>query len=655
MAFAILCLAVLAAAGCASGRAASGEPAAHQVLPSSRHHQSARAALMKGNIEKASLEVKLALGDDPLDAKSHFLFGCLLEIKGDHDQAVVAFQRALTLDSTDPATLYNLGTMLMGRGEAVAACHLLENAVLTRPNHVPSWNNLAKAYYLAGLPELTVAAYEEALRLDPSNVAALTSLQFLAEAAGLPDAAAAYRRRLRALPSSRPAKPAITAGDQSAGRPIWPIATTAGATSSAAVALPANLASEQGTRDDPEVNNLRELLRNLPHVTAERRGGRLTLTGWTSSAKERAVLDRILGNPSAAQDKKAGRDSTQPLEILDLTSDDTGDPHRLLEIDAVIFVLSVIDSESEGFNFLESIDLNFNYFASDHHRDGTGYAAPPDVTGSVQGLAQQGWIFEASVDYIVNIANATENRVAVLARPHLTTVSGSPAKFLAGGELVYRVSGINSGDIKPYPFGTTLTITPTLLRTPAQDGTPRVRVVVDAGRTSVQSLFYADPDKPTAFDKINVTSEAVLTLGQTLILSGLNQRESRSGREGVPVLMDIPVLKYFFSRRTTLDSNAAVMILLTPRDPAFQDERNQKDAAQFLEKRRAYLQARRGTPEDMRRFQERYPDWHQLAPSRFATHFFLLQNSELYRAASGQELTSEDVNLELLGPDPKKK
>jgi hypothetical protein len=68
--------------------------------------------------------------------------------------------------------------------------------------------------------------------------------------------------------------------------------------------------------------------------------------------------------------------------------------------------------------------------------------------------------------------------------------------------------------------------------------------------------------------------------------------------------------------------------------------------------RRAFIKAKQGTEEDMRRFRERYPDWQQIAPSRFASHFFMLETSQLYRSMSGQELTSEDVGLELLGPKP---
>jgi tetratricopeptide (TPR) repeat protein len=71
--------------------------------------------------------------------------------------------------------------------EALLASRLLEDAVSIRPGYVPSYNNLAKAYYLTGLPELAIGTYEEALRRDPSNAIALKNLAVLAEGAGLLD------------------------------------------------------------------------------------------------------------------------------------------------------------------------------------------------------------------------------------------------------------------------------------------------------------------------------------------------------------------------------------------------------------------------------------------------------------------------------------
>ncbi|HEX9204972.1 MAG TPA: tetratricopeptide repeat protein, partial [Candidatus Deferrimicrobiaceae bacterium] len=520
--------------------AAGPEPATARDQPSNlqppnTHYQTALADLREGNTDKAALEVKLALQENPLDAASHYLFGCLLERKGEHDQAIVAYQRAVALDPVNPDALYNLGTMLLWRGEAVPASLPLESAVSIRPGHVPSYNNLAKAYFLAGLPEFSVASYEEVLRRDPSNAIALHNLLLLAEAAGNRDAAATYRRLIEASGSGRTAKPAIDGGKPIAQQPTWPLATAA-AGSSQPPPLPVVPVEVPQPPPDREADALRELLRDLPHVKVERRADRLAVTGYTSGPKERAMLDRILG---------------KAVEVLDLTGDDSGDPHRMIEIDAVLFVVSGLDQQDVGFNFLKLVNTNFNYFASGNKSAGTGYAAPPAVTGLVTGLSQSGWIFSAAASYSVNIANASEERVSVLARPHLTALSGTSARFLAGGELVYKVAGNISGDIKPYPFGTTLNVTPTLLRTPAQDGTPRVHLKVEAGRLSVLALLDADPNQPTPFSKVTVASESVLSHGQTLILSGLSQRESRTGRSGVPYLRDIPILKYFFSTKST--------------------------------------------------------------------------------------------------------
>jgi len=619
--------------------AAGLEPAAAQdppskVQPPNTHYQTALADLSGGNTDRAALEVKLAIQENPHDAASHFLLGGLLERNGERDQAIVAYQRSVALDPTNPDALYNLGTMLLWRGEVVPASLPLESAVSIRPDHVPSYNNLAKAYFLAGLPELAVASYEEVLRRDSTNAIALKNLLLLAEAAGNHDAAATYRRRLEASRSGRAAKPAIDAGKPNTPFPTWPLATAA-AGSPPPTSLPVVPVEAPQPPPDREADALRELLRDLPHVKVERRAGRITVTGYTSGPKERAMLDRILGKTA---------------EILDLTSDDIGDPQRMIEIDAVLFILTGLDQENVGFNFLKLINTNFNYFASGNKSAGTGYTAPPALTGVVTGISQSGWIFSAAASYSVNIANAADERVSVLARPHLTALNGATARFLSGGELVYKVSGNISGDIKPYPFGTTLNVTPTLLRTPAEDGTPRVHVKVEAGRLSVLDILDQDPNQPTTFTKVTVASEAVLSLGQTLILSGLSQRESRTGRSGVPGLRDIPILKYFFSTKVTTIADAAVVILLTPRDPAFSDERNRKALAEFIEKRRAFIRARQGTGEDMRRYRERYPDWDQFPPNRFASHIFLMENSEIYRVVSGQDLVSEDVNLELLGP-----
>jgi tetratricopeptide (TPR) repeat protein len=594
--------------------AAMGTPSLDQ------HYEAAVGALGNGDTEKAKLELRLSLQDNPLDGQSHFLLASLLGREGDLDQAIAGFQQTVTLEPNNAVARYNLGTALLRRNEPVAAATLLEEALSIRPDHAPSYNNLGKAYILAGVPELAAASYSEALRCDSSNAVALKNLALLTGAAGV-------QRRSRSIDTRKPVVETVD--------PTKPIASEPAATAVGEKTQPAVVSDKRGrsaveggarneTGVDPDVEALQELLRELPHVTAERRGGLLALTGWTSGPNQRKLLERIL---AARKD------------VLDLTSDDVGDPHHLLEVDAIIFRIIGRDSQSVGHNFLRSVEVNASI------ADGT--------------VSARDWHYSAAISYEVNIANATEQRVAFLARPHLTTLSGTPASFIAGGDIVFQVSGLNSGDIKPYPFGTTLEVTPTLLRTRGEDGLPRVRLSVKAGRRiflTVEEVAGNTTGVGSAiFENIAVTSEAVLGLNQTLILTGLNQRESRTSRSGVPGLKSIPVIKYLFSERITTTSDLAIIILLTPRDAAFWDEQNRKAAEAFVEKRRAFVQAIRGTDEDMRRFKERYPDWYKVAPNRIASHFYLLETSEAYRKVNSVDLAEETLDLGLLGKKPAKK
>ena len=159
----------------------------------------------------------------------------------------------------------------------------------------------------------------------------------------------------------------------------------------------------------------------------------------------------------------------------------------------------------------------------------------------------------------------------------------------------------------------------------------------------------------SVYGNVAVTSEAVLDLNQTLILTGLSQREQTVSRSGVPGLKSVPIIKYLVSEEKTITKDFSIIILLTPREPAYWDEQNHRALAEFVEKRRAYVQATQGTAEDMQRFKERYPDWNKLAPNRFASHFFLMENSEVYRRVSGADLGNESLDFDILGKTPKNK
>ena len=143
---------------------------------------------------------------------------------------------------------------------------LLEKAVLLRPDHVPYYNNLAKAYFLADLPDLAVATYEESLRRDSSNATARKNLQLLTMAARSGDADLTSRQGIETLNGAAVAtmKPPIILAQLQEARDD----TQAPPDTIEALQV-------QAARDDMEAQTLRELLRDLPTVTVERRAGRL--------------------------------------------------------------------------------------------------------------------------------------------------------------------------------------------------------------------------------------------------------------------------------------------------------------------------------------------------------------------------------------------
>jgi len=60
-----------------------------------------------------------------------------------------------------------------------------------------------------------------------------------------------------------------------------------------------------------------------------------------------------------------------------------------------------------------------------------------------------------------------------------------------------------------------------------------------------------------------------MRFGQSLILSGLSEKESSSSRDGVPLLSDIPILQYAFSKRSTREFQSSVILLITPHEPQY--------------------------------------------------------------------------------------
>ncbi|MCK4648661.1 hypothetical protein KAT51_03965, partial [bacterium] len=69
------------------------------------------------------------------------------------------------------------------------------------------------------------------------------------------------------------------------------------------------------------------------------------------------------------------------------------------------------------------------------------------------------------------------------------------------------------------------------------------------------------------------TSSVMVKDGDTLVIGGLIKEEERTGRHGIPGLMNIPVIKYLFSRKHTDTVKSELIIFVTPRIVRIKEEK----------------------------------------------------------------------------------
>jgi pilus assembly protein CpaC len=169
--------------------------------------------------------------------------------------------------------------------------------------------------------------------------------------------------------------------------------------------------------------------------------------------------------------------------------------------------------------------------------------------------------------------NALERQgiIRTLAEPTLTAVSGETAKFVAGGEIPVPVSedslpGSSTSRISfSYrPYGVMLAFTPTVL----SEGRISLSIstdVTDVDESSANSRTVGSSGaRMPAFRNRKAYTTIELPSGGSLVTAGLIQQSSRQAINGLPGLMNLPVLGALFRSRDYYREETELMIIVTP-------------------------------------------------------------------------------------------
>jgi pilus assembly protein CpaC len=204
--------------------------------------------------------------------------------------------------------------------------------------------------------------------------------------------------------------------------------------------------------------------------------------------------------------------------------------------------------------------------------NGTFTLDPPftingNVAGSVAATASQATLnwFKGSGSLSATLQAFERQGVAhTLAEPTVTAVSGETAKFLAGG----TVPILNSVQCQPVcqygfiqqPYGVTLNFTPIVL----SPGRIQLRIA-----TEVTDI---DPSTQITFSGITIpgfrtrsnTTTVELPSGGSIATAGLISTQTEQAINGLPALMNLPVLGALFRSRDYQRSETELLVVVTP-------------------------------------------------------------------------------------------
>lgn len=294
---------------------------------------------------------------------------------------------------------------------------------------------------------------------------------------------------------------------------------------------------------------------------------------------------------------------------------------QMVMVDVVIVSSEDDNSNTMGVNLLDGLKAQFGNTtgtpAWSRTSNQTFDALTSTITAAGRTITRS--IGLAGVNYTLNIANASERSNEVLARPTLVALAGQTSQFFSGVDVVGAAvsSGQGSSVQVQKEVGVRLAVTPEFL----PDNLIRLQVVAE--RT-----FLTNPSSNVVFDfrldttKTIVNANVAMRFGETLILSGLSERDKGTDNSGVPVLRDVPLAQYLFSKKAERDYQKSVLIMITPRRPQY----TSRDQADIIDERAKYSERDRVQTE----FEDKNKLWFKTIPN---TAFInqRLEESSLYR------------------------
>ena len=165
----------------------------------------------------------------------------------------------------------------------------------------------------------------------------------------------------------------------------------------------------------------------------------------------------------------------------------------------------------------------------------------------------------------VSLQDLESKQIAqILAEPTITTLSGQPADFLAGGEFPFPVvqgssGGTTSITIQFRPYGVKLDFTPKV----NVDGTIELKVMPEVSSLDFTNAVTISGYTIPALSTKRADTQVVLRSGQSFAISGLLDKQTTDSLSRTPGFANIPILGALFKSKGVNLSTSELIVIVT--------------------------------------------------------------------------------------------
>jgi tetratricopeptide (TPR) repeat protein len=140
------------------------------------HNNLGTVLLQKGQVDEAIVHFRKALEikADHTDAQANLGSGLLQ--KGELDEAIAQYHKALEIKPDYALVHYDLGNALLLKGQVDEAIAHYEKALEIKPDYADVYNNLGIVLFQKGQVDQAIAYYQKALEINPQYVQARANL-----------------------------------------------------------------------------------------------------------------------------------------------------------------------------------------------------------------------------------------------------------------------------------------------------------------------------------------------------------------------------------------------------------------------------------------------------------------------------------------------